>query len=819
LTQEIEQSTGHPLLVASLQYLEGARDSAKRKWFARTLRNPEEMQGAGHALILHTPIWQWEAKKNTKKVDQRKCRVLAYVDAELLVASSESMDQSTETEDADAIEALTRLKLGNRTRIIPIARQDSIPTVDDVVEEGIRIWDSKVQYRRDACGRACIVLNPLKGDDNGDVGSRPFAEAIGQGPLTSSNGTRIDQMLLVKDVYTETVDLQTPIRSLLAAENARRLGALCWWGENRSLPPDITPVQTDIDRLFVVLKYYTILRNSCDQEYRKYRFQIEMDAWDSEKANLYLEALSNALKRCKSRQHQTFPTEPASEPPIGDDVNSILVNFIHRRLGVLQGPPGTGKTEFAALAIILWALWRTHIDGHYPLVLVTGVSHNAVNNILRRCATIAPVVMRAWSLAANDGDIPIHIQRWIRSDASGDRVFSNSKESRVSPSSLLSRLTISDLSLNVTSEKSNLPFLHTEKLPWIDDSGKISGVFIVGCVTAQLPKLLNTNLNLGEQFKLLVMDEASQIKLHDALLAFPNIDPINGQLFIVGDHRQLGPIVDKDSHLDLRPFVRRYEPYQSAYDFATKNTGCEPVRLSYSYRLQEETWKLIQCVYANDKINLRGRVRTAPIKATSVSGLFSNDIDWEGILLLRYSVAEVNHRHTRNFAEASIVKYLLNTMPEPSLNHCAVLVPFKDQLHTLREVGKKVYVTTVDKMQGSERDTIIFSAVCGAGLPGFLEDFAFDVKRANVAFSRSKKRLIVIAADEFLNHAPASSDMADAMQLWKRLRDRANQTMLDSPFQVSFNDENQQQCAATVNALMVSSGTKAVSRMRGIFDP
>jgi superfamily I DNA and/or RNA helicase len=78
---------------------------------------------------------------------------------------------------------------------------------------------------------------------------------------------------------------------------------------------------------------------------------------------------------------------------------------------------------------------------------------------------------------------------------------------------------------------------------------------------------------------------------------------------------------------------------------------------------------------------------------------------------------------------------------------------------------------TVERLQGGERETIIVSATASdpAAIAARAE-FILNLNRANVAFSRAKRRLIVVCAESLLEHIPPEVEHYGAAVLWKSLR-------------------------------------------------
>lgn len=98
------------------------------------------------------------------------------------------------------------------------------------------------------------------------------------------------------------------------------------------------------------------------------------------------------------------------------------------------------------------------------------------------------------------------------------------------------------------------------------------------------------------------------------------------------------------------------------------------------------------------------------------------------------------------------------------ITEIAVLSPFRAQAANIRRVIRKneyVYeenrillaIDTVDKMQGQEREVIIFSLTAGnIEYMTEMADFLYNPNKLNVAFSRAKSKLIIVGNINNLEH-------------------------------------------------------------------
>lgn len=80
-------------------------------------------------------------------------------------------------------------------------------------------------------------------------------------------------------------------------------------------------------------------------------------------------------------------------------------------------------------------------------------------------------------------------------------------------------------------------------------------------------------------------------------------------------------------------------------------------------------------------------------------------------------------------------------------------------------------IDTVERLQGDERPTVIVSATASdPSAIGRNVEFILNLNRANVAFSRTEERLIVVCSETLLDHIPVEVEHYDSALLWKSLR-------------------------------------------------
>ena len=136
-------------------------------------------------------------------------------------------------------------------------------------------------------------------------------------------------------------------------------------------------------------------------------------------------------------------------------------------------------------------------------------------------------------------------------------------------------------------------------------SGKRLAPVVYGMLKARFSK----EGMFGQEFcDLLVLDEASQMNLPEAIMAALALKP-DGPLIVVGDHRQMPPIVRHDWDGEPRRTFREYEVYASLFD-TLRALDPPMIRFAESFRLHAAMAEFLrQEVYRHDDIPYHSKRR------------------------------------------------------------------------------------------------------------------------------------------------------------------------------------------------------------------
>lgn len=440
---------------------------------------------------------------------------------------------------------------------------------------------------------------------------------------------------------------------------------------------------------------------------------------------------------------------------------------MNTRIQLLQGPPGTGKTEKTAIATFLRILARRTAG---DIVLITAHTHTAVDNLLLRLDKLLPTLQKhATNLNLNVPSIQLS-----RVDSRDQDIFQNTDITTFSSHPCVTQ---------VNTMRSNR-------------------VLVIGGTTNAILKMIN-ELNTKPRFLIdypqgfqtttLIVDEASMM-VFPHFLALATLVKDNGEIMLAGDHRQLAPIITHDWENEDRPPVLLYQPYVSAYqaiqnlkensDIEISDEAILRSALDYTHRLPHEIRELIARLYRKDNIELQGKPRDENIKQDEITGNWEKLLQGNGGLYL--VVHDERESKLSNQIEVKIIKKILDAGGDIPNGSTAILTPHRAQRSLLKTQLANYYenavdvIDTVEKVQGGERDNVIVSATASnPSAIGKTVEFILSLNRSNVAFSRVKKRLIVVCSKTLLDYIPKEIEHYEEATLWKALRSECTDTLFN----------------------------------------
>jgi superfamily I DNA and/or RNA helicase len=295
-------------------------------------------------------------------------------------------------------------------------------------------------------------------------------------------------------------------------------------------------------------------------------------------------------------------------------------------------------------------------------------------------------------------------------------------------------------------------------------------------VATTLAKVCTSDLFDGQSFDAVVIDEASMANLPYLMVLAAKA---KSHIVVVGDPMQLPPIALTEDQAarkfleeDIFTFASEAETTEDLFAWHDKN---RPLTTFYDtqYRLNEDLAEVLSTVF------YEGRLKTAQpdeeldpmIKQQESSHTTVNVIDSQkyGPRLTQKDEGKgfqpVNGVH--NHILIKMVKRLVLKNQVP-VDEIGIIVPFRSSVYEIRDALYQndfgmIEVGTIHTFQGREKDVIIFDTVMsGEQQYGRRRHYSvrpFDEEKnglavprlLNVAFSRSKERLVILADMSHIN--------------------------------------------------------------------
>ncbi|HEU4880670.1 MAG TPA: ATP-binding protein, partial [Longimicrobium sp.] len=425
-----------------------------------------------------------------------------------------------------------------------------------------------------------------------------------------------------------------------------------------------------------------------------------------------------------------------------------------RTVSVVWGPPGTGKTYLLAWQLIGVAA-AARREGRPLRILVSAATHRAIVNVLSRIdrelqAAGIPSPLRAVKLAGRGSE--------------ADADLAGSSVDVIRDEDLPSVLAASD----------------GDGLPVVVGSTVWSlwkQMRAMNGAAAEEDEDADPTLPIRPLFDVIVIDEASQMKVPDALVALSSIRH-GGRVILAGDDRQLPPILHGR-------YPREDTLFGSAFAHFAERFGRFQLRESRRMNRALVRWPRRLFYPGLVSMDPRRRLSLAPDAVD-----LSDPLDallWEAFLAPDEAVVFCTYEGVRatarNAVEASLVGRIARLaragMLDPATGErytaeafrshaLAVISPHRAQNSAI--LGELVaggwpreelpVVDTVERMQGNERELILVSyAVADREYAEREAEFLLNPNRFNVSITRPRSKLIVFMSEDVLRTVPQDEEV------------------------------------------------------------
>lgn len=462
--------------------------------------------------------------------------------------------------------------------------------------------------------------------------------------------------------------------------------------------------------------------------------------------------------------------------------NAEQRRFIERddqQVACLQGPPGTGKTGGALAYAILTRAYARIADGGHIRGIVTAPSNKAVHEVLQDVAEGREAFMESGDGTLDD----LRVIRATGRDTSDlDQVegveYLNYGQGGEGVEELADDLRLQRGLGAFTGGDSEPP---ASVLIFVTPSGSYG---LMNNIAREWGHQNATEIldRMQSYFNFLAVDEASMMPLSQFILSGAFINR-QSQILVTGDHRQMPPVQKHNWEEEDRRTVEEIAPHLSTLDFFRFLKGDMDVeyadppedvelpmdRLELTYRCHRRVAEMLRrWMYQRyDEIEYQSEQEETLAESESAIAGVQAILDPNHPLVLVLHDEETSQQ--ANPTETAIAQAIVDDVPADE--EWGIVTPHNAQRGLLKNaLGEDADIDTVERFQGGERDLIIVSGTASDRESiRQKHDFILNPNRLNVAMSRMKKKLVVIASRAMFEVIPTDAEDYEDALLWRGL--------------------------------------------------
>ncbi len=414
-------------------------------------------------------------------------------------------------------------------------------------------------------------------------------------------------------------------------------------------------------------------------------------------------------------------------------------------LSLISGPPGSGKTNVLGWILIV-LIRHAQATGTGLKIVVSAVTHQAIDQVLNKVVGLVN--------ALNLADFPARCLKWGRWEGkpfAGEKqqlqveAISNAREAR---------------------EVLNFPYL------------------IVGATGYGIQAMMRHGHKgdgiFSKLFDWVIFDEASQMLTPLAMLSLMYG---KGNFVFLGDVCQLPPVISSSIFKEEMVGEDQQVPSVAAesrcsvLEILLRRYPQRRRQLEVTYRMNAGICRFPSQTWYGGRLHPAAENAWARLSLTGTLGndLLDSIIDPEKPVVL----LGVNHRGCgqESVAEANLLSRLAGRFMchyGISKEQIAIISPHRAQNNAISRalslllggVGDLPVIDTVERLQGAERDVILFGFTC-SDLDLVLAEFLNNPNRFNVAITRARRKLVVVGSQIFFEAVANSEKQLQANACFK----------------------------------------------------
>jgi superfamily I DNA and/or RNA helicase len=313
----------------------------------------------------------------------------------------------------------------------------------------------------------------------------------------------------------------------------------------------------------------------------------------------------------------------------------------------------------------------------------------------------------------------------------------------------------------------------------------------------------------GFKFDSVIIDEAGKANIAETLVAIE----FGKKVILVGDEKQLPPYMDSSliDENDPKSFPKSQYGFgftQDEIQHALKTSFFEFIinrievnqfpkenkeMLNYQHRMHPNIGRFISESFYKGQVQMGGRTHLNRIELPTPFNkevIFFDTSNSDNPYEQNDGYSAKNNTEAEAISEIILPKLFEHSISQSSI---AIIAPYKSQVANIQHFinnstlckFKTIDISTLDSFQGKEYDIIVFSFTRSANFrkPEYIDGkkrstkvgFLDDARRLNVAFSRAKKKLILVGNSVTLTDPRSHYDgLFNYTQLFKDLVNLSN---------------------------------------------
>jgi superfamily II DNA/RNA helicase len=416
---------------------------------------------------------------------------------------------------------------------------------------------------------------------------------------------------------------------------------------------------------------------------------------------------------------------------------ALILPFTYRT-SMIQGPPGTGKTHLLGWILIALIL-EAHGNNRTLRIGISALTHQAIDTVLAKVVDLVNLYL--------PGGFPGQCVKWGDADTP--------QGTEPAPKNTMA--------VEFTRDAGDLP-----GRPWM----------ILGATGYGFHALFDSkHKNFPLALDWVIFDEASQVPVPQALLS---LIYGRGNFLFLGDVNQLPPIVMGTYDPPEKNHATQGELGLNASilsNLQARYPGSRQVTLDTTYRMNREICMFPAVTWYDNALAPDTGIARARL------GIDPGQSEYGGILDPEKPIVLVLTDHQgcsqQSDQEADLMAALAHElMAKHGLtpDRMALISPHRAQNNAIiKRLGEIMpdpsllpLVDTVERVQGAERDVILFG-LTASDPDHLLSEFLNSPNRLNVAMTRARTKLIIIGSRAFFSVMPDSESMLIKNSCFKQL--------------------------------------------------